>query len=88
MNNLLTKQEAAAKYGSLIIDVHKNGDWSYRDHGVHLMREIDGKLIELTQDVDAADVETYDDGDWGYQDWDGNWFDIKFDLSHYKYRRI
>jgi hypothetical protein len=70
---MLTKQEAIKKYGWEEIWSFNNGDWSYYDEDDydHLMRQIDGKWIELTEGIKTWEVHSHDNGDWSYEDEDG-----------------
>jgi hypothetical protein len=71
--NLITKEEAIAKYGKNKVCSFENGDWSYYDADgwAHLMRKINGKWVELTKGIKAKWIWFYKNGDWEYEDEEG-----------------
>ena len=56
-----------------------NKDWAYVDEKEywHLFRKIDGKYVELTENVNAVDCFSYLNGDWKYTDENKNNIIIK-----------
>ena len=50
------------------LNIQKNKDYD------SLFLNIDGVEIELTRDIEAKQIILYKDGDWAYEDGEGNWY--------------
>jgi hypothetical protein len=70
--HVITKDEMITKYGKDKVWSWPNGDWSYydADNWEHLMRQIGGKWVELTEGIKAKWIWFYKNGDWSYKDGD------------------